>query len=70
MQSTPSLPLLPGSLWPGVVVPDRVLFPFHNNNDYNNRHEFVWKMIHCELCKKFEFENPSWGTRHTNFSGT
>ncbi len=25
MQSTPSLPLLPGPLWPGVVAPDRVL---------------------------------------------
>ena len=25
MQNTPSLPLLPGLLWPGVVVPDRVL---------------------------------------------
>ena len=25
MQSTPSLPSLPGSLWPGVVAPDRVL---------------------------------------------
>ena len=26
MQSTPSLPSLPGLLWPGVVAPDRVLF--------------------------------------------
>ena len=25
MQSTPLLPLLPGPLWPGVVVPDRAL---------------------------------------------
>ena len=25
MLSTPSLPLLSGSLWPGVVAPDRVL---------------------------------------------
>ncbi len=25
MQSTPSLPLLPGQLWLGVVPPDRVL---------------------------------------------
>ena len=25
MQSTPSLPLHPGPLWPGVVAPDRVL---------------------------------------------
>ena len=25
MQSTPSLPSLPGQLWPGVVAPDRVL---------------------------------------------
>ena len=25
MQSTPSLPLLPGPLWTGVVVPDKVL---------------------------------------------
>ena len=25
MQSTHSLPSLPGSLWPGVVAPDRVL---------------------------------------------
>ena len=25
MRSTPSLPLLPGPLWPGVVVPDRAL---------------------------------------------
>ena len=25
MQNTPSLPSLPGSLWPGVVAPDRVL---------------------------------------------
>ena len=25
MQSTPSLPLLSGLQWPGVVVPDRVL---------------------------------------------
>ena len=24
-QSTPSLPSLPGSLWPGVVVPDSIL---------------------------------------------
>ena len=23
MRSTPSLPLLPGSLWPGVVAPDK-----------------------------------------------
>ena len=26
MWSTPSLPLTPGPLWPGVVVPNRVLF--------------------------------------------
>ena len=26
MRSTPSLPLLPGPLWPRVVAPDRVLF--------------------------------------------
>ena len=25
MQSTPSLPSFPGSLWPGVVAPDSVL---------------------------------------------
>ena len=25
MQSTSSLSLLPGSLWPGVIAPDRVL---------------------------------------------
>ena len=25
MQSTPSLPLLPGPLWPGVVAPNRTL---------------------------------------------
>ena len=25
MQSTPSLPLLLGPLWPGMVVPDRAL---------------------------------------------
>ena len=25
MQSTPSLPLLPGTLWPGVVAADKVL---------------------------------------------
>ena len=25
MQSTPSLPALPGPLWPGVVAPDRAL---------------------------------------------
>ena len=25
MQSTPSLPSIPGPLWPGVVAPDRVL---------------------------------------------
>ena len=25
MWSTPSLPMLPGSLWPGVLAPDRVL---------------------------------------------
>ena len=25
MWSTPSLPTLPGPLWPGVVAPDRVL---------------------------------------------
>ena len=25
MQSTPSLPLLPGPLWPGMVAPDRAL---------------------------------------------
>ena len=25
MRSTPSLPKLPGPLWPGVVTPDRVL---------------------------------------------
>ena len=25
MQSTPSLPSLPGPLWPGVVAPDRIL---------------------------------------------
>ena len=25
MQSNPSLPLLPGALWPGVVAPDRVI---------------------------------------------
>ena len=25
MQSTPSLPLLPGPLWPGVVAPDKAL---------------------------------------------
>ena len=25
MHSIPSLPSLPGTLWPGVVVPDRVL---------------------------------------------
>ena len=26
MQSTPSLPLLPGPLWLGVVAPDSILF--------------------------------------------
>ena len=26
MRSTPSLPLLPDSLWPGMVTPDRALF--------------------------------------------
>ena len=26
MWSTPSLSLLPGPLWPGVIAPDRVLF--------------------------------------------
>ena len=26
MQSTPSLPLLPGPLWPGVIAPDRRCF--------------------------------------------
>ena len=25
IRSTPSLPLLPGPLWPGVVAPDRAL---------------------------------------------
>ena len=25
MRSTPSLPLLPGPLWPGMVAPDRAL---------------------------------------------
>ena len=25
IQTTPSLPSLPGPLWPGVVAPDRVL---------------------------------------------
>ena len=25
-RGTPSLPLLPGSLWPGVVAPDRFLY--------------------------------------------
>ena len=25
MQGTPSLPSLPGPLWPGIVAPDRVL---------------------------------------------
>ena len=25
MRSTPSLPLLPGPLWPGVIAPDRIL---------------------------------------------
>ncbi len=25
IKSTPSLPLLPGSLWPGVVAPDKAL---------------------------------------------
>ena len=25
MQSTPSLPLLPGPFWPGMVAPDRTL---------------------------------------------
>ena len=25
MQNTPSLPLNPGPLWPGVIAPDRVL---------------------------------------------
>ena len=25
MRSTPSLPLLPGPLWPGMVAPDRTL---------------------------------------------
>ena len=26
LRSIPSMPLLPGQLWPGVVTPDRVLF--------------------------------------------
>ena len=26
IRSTPSLPLLPGPLWPGVAAPDRALF--------------------------------------------
>ena len=26
MRNTPSLPPLPGSLWPGVVAPDRIQF--------------------------------------------
>ena len=25
MRSTPSMPLLPGPLWPGIVVPDKAL---------------------------------------------
>ena len=25
MRNTPSLPLLPGTLWPGMVAPDRAL---------------------------------------------
>ena len=25
IQSTPSLPMLPGPVWPGVVAPDRAL---------------------------------------------
>ena len=25
LRSTPSLPSLPGPLWPGVIAPDRVL---------------------------------------------
>ena len=29
MWSTPSLPSLPGPLWPGVVAPDRVLSMGH-----------------------------------------
>ena len=28
MESIPSLPLLPGSLWPGVIASDRVLFMY------------------------------------------
>ena len=32
MQSTPSLPSLPGLLWPGVVTSDRVLFYGSNRN--------------------------------------
>ena len=29
MKSNPALPLLPGSLWPGAVAPDRVLSMGH-----------------------------------------
>ena len=32
MQSTPSLSLLPGPLWPGVVAPDRVLSIGHHHH--------------------------------------
>ena len=33
MQSTPSLPLPPGPLWPGVVAPDR--FPYMGQIELN-----------------------------------
>ena len=34
MQSTPSLPSLPGPLWPKVVVPDMVLSMSHIELNY------------------------------------
>ena len=38
IQSTPSLPLLPGPFWPGVVVPDRVLSMGQNTINYMYEH--------------------------------
>ncbi len=48
IQSTPSLPSLPGSLWPGVVAPDKVLSMGH-----------IELLRKCTYAKTVHFKQPS-----------
>ena len=75
VQSTPSLPSLPGSLWPGVVAPDSVLSNRHI--ELNCTHakfleiRLFWH-LNCVLMLKWIFRNRTvfwhWNCTYTKLN--